>query len=53
MSRQQLNQKQALVYSYLKKTIANSLPPTVREICEATGIRSTSTVHSALSSLEE
>lgn len=53
MSRQQLNQKQALVYSYLKKTIANSLPPTVREICEATGIRSTSTVHSALSRLEE
>ncbi|MBE6798511.1 MAG: transcriptional repressor LexA [Ruminococcaceae bacterium] len=53
MSKQQLNQKQALVYNYIKKTIANSLPPTVREICEATGIRSTSTVHAALSWLEE
>lgn len=52
MSRQQLNQREALVYNYLKKSIANSLPPTVREICEATGIRSTSTVHSALSRLE-
>ena len=53
MSKQQLNQKQALVYNYLKKAIANSLPPTVREICEATGIRSTSTVHAALSWLEQ
>ena len=53
MSKQQLSQKQVLVYNYLKKTIANSLPPTVREICEATGIRSTSTVHAALSWLEQ
>ena len=52
MSKQQLNQKQTLVYNYIKKTIANALPPTVREICEATGIRSTSTVHAALSWLE-
>lgn len=53
MSKQQLSPKQVLVYNYLKKTIANSLPPTVREICEATGIRSTSTVHAALSWLEQ
>ena len=52
MSKQHLSPKQVLVYNYLKKTIANSLPPTVREICEATGIRSTSTVHAALSWLE-
>ena len=53
MSKTQLSQKQMLVLSYLKKTMGNSIPPTVREICEATGIRSTSTVHAALSSLEE
>lgn len=53
MSRTELSQKQALVYGYLLKTMANSFPPTVREICEATGIKSTSTVHAALSSLEK
>ena len=53
MSKTQLSQKQMLVYGYLKKTMGNSIPPTVREICEATGIRSTSTVHAALSALEE
>ncbi len=53
MSKQQLNQKQAAVYNYIKKTIANALPPTVREICDATGIKSTSTVHAALSWLEQ
>ena len=53
MSKIQLSQKQMLVYGYLKKTIGNSIVPTVREICEATGIKSTSTVHAALSSLEE
>lgn len=53
MSKVSLSQKQMLVYSFLKKTMGNSIPPTVREICEATGIRSTSTVHAALSALEE
>ena len=53
MSRTQLSQKQMAVYNYLKKAMSGSIPPTVREICEATGIRSTSTVHSALSALEE
>lgn len=53
MSKTQLSQKQMLVYGYLKKTMGNSIPPTVREICEATGIRSTSTVHAALSVLED
>ncbi len=31
----------------------SGLPPTVREICAATGIKSTSTVHGILSALEE
>ncbi len=53
MSKNKLSEKSILVYKYLKKAMGNSIPPTVREICEATGIRSTSTVHSALSNLEE
>ncbi len=53
MSRNQLTNKQAVVYAYLVKALASSIPPTVREICNATGIKSTSTVHAILSSLEE
>ena len=48
-----LSKRQEAVYNYLKKVISRSFPPTVREICEATGISSTSTVHAALSVLEE
>ena len=51
MSRTQLSEKQMSVYNYLKKAMNGSIPPTVREICEATGIRSTSTVHAVLSAL--
>ena len=53
MSKIQLSLKQALVYDYLKRSMNGSIPPTVREICAATGIRSTSTVHAALSALEQ
>ncbi len=53
MNRESLSEKQAAVYAFLVKTIENALPPTVREICRATGIKSTSTVHAILSSLEE
>jgi repressor LexA len=53
MSRPDLNIKQALVYNYLVKALAGSIPPTVREICRETGIKSTSTVHSILASLEQ
>lgn len=53
MSRTQLSEKQMSVYNYLKKAMNGSIPPTVREICEATGIRSTSTVHAVLSALEK
>lgn len=52
MSRPDLSKNQSLVYAYLVKALAGSIPPTVREICEATGIKSTSTVHSVLASLE-
>ena len=53
MSKQPLNEKQEAVYSFLVKEMSQGLPPTVREICMATNIKSTSTVHAILSALEE
>ncbi len=54
MERLPLNEKQKAVYEYLVKELsAGGLPPTVREICNATGIKSTSTVHAILNFLEE
>lgn len=46
-------QKQIDVYNFLVRELSGGLPPTVREICRATGIKSTSTVHAVLESLEE
>ena len=46
-----LTKSQQLVYDYLCSTMAErAVPPSVREICAATGLRSTSTVHSHLKS---
>ena len=53
MSRPTLKEKQLKVYNFLVKKISAGLPPTVREICNATGIKSTSTVHEILNVLEE
>lgn len=53
MSKPTLNEKQASVYKYLVSEIGAGLPPTVREICRATGIKSTSTVHGILDALED
>ena len=53
MSKSPLTEKQLAVYNYLIKEMAGGFPPTVREICAATGIKSTSTVHSILSILED
>ena len=48
-----LSSKQQLVLDFLKKEVKrNGYPPTVREICHAVGLSSTSTVHSHLESLE-
>ncbi len=48
-----MTKSQQLVYDYLCRAMAeNAVPPSVREICAATGLRSTSTVHSHLRSLE-
>lgn len=48
-----LTKSQQLVYDYLKEQLASGVPPTVREICNATGLSSTSTVHSHLRTLEQ
>ena len=48
MSKQPLTEKQERVYQFLVKCSGDGLPPTVREICAATGIKSTSSVHGIL-----
>jgi len=53
MDRTPLTQKQTDVYNFLVKQLSGGIPPTVREICNATGIKSTSTVHAILNVLEE
>lgn len=45
--------KQEQILNYIKEEIlAKGYPPTVREICEVVGLKSTSSVHSHLSTLE-
>lgn len=53
MSKMPLKEKQQLVFDFLVKKRAEGIPPTVREICKATGIGSTSTVHAILTALED
>lgn len=48
-----LTKSEQKVYDYLKGRMEDGLPPTVREICRATGLRSTSSVHAHLKALEE
>ncbi len=48
-----LNEKQQKMLVFLKERIRDGVPPTVREICAAAGIKSTSTVHAYLQKLEE
>lgn len=47
-----LTKSQQKVYDFLRKEASKGVPPTVREICNATGLRSTSTVHAHLKTLE-
>ncbi|SDK49480.1 transcriptional repressor LexA [Natronincola ferrireducens] len=49
-----LNSKQLQILQYMKNEISSKgYPPSVREICQAVGLKSTSTVHGHLSKLEE
>lgn len=52
MSKTPLTDNQRAVYDFLISQLNGGLPPTVREICEHTGIKSTSTVHGILGVLE-
>jgi len=50
---QALTSKQQMILDFLKSEIRqNGYPPTVREICDAVGLSSTSTVHAHLETLE-
>ncbi|MBO4433477.1 MAG: repressor LexA [Clostridia bacterium] len=53
MDRRPLSDNQKKVYKFLVERLSGGLPPTVREICEATGLHSTSSVHGILNFLEE
>ncbi|MGL5311654.1 MAG: transcriptional repressor LexA [Peptostreptococcaceae bacterium] len=49
-----LSNKQILILEFIKEQIAQKgYPPAVREICDAVGLKSTSTVHSHLNKLEK
>ena len=51
---EKISAKQQQILDYIKEEILEKgYPPTVREICEKVGLRSTSSVHSHLNTLEE
>ena len=47
-----LTKSQQKIYNFLKDRSQYGFPPSVREICAATGLKSTSTVHAHLKALE-
>ncbi len=50
----ELTKRQSEIYDYIKKIVqTKGYPPSVREIGEAVGLASSSTVHGHLSRLEE
>ena len=54
MSYGKITEKQQEILDYMKSQIINrGFPPSVREICEAVNLKSTSSVHSHLESLEK
>lgn len=48
-----LSESRQKILDFLKDASSRGIVPTVREICEATGLKSTSTVHAHLKVLEE
>ena len=53
MSYEKITDKQKEILEYIKSEILNrGFPPAVREICEAVHLKSTSSVHAHLESLE-
>ncbi len=50
----ELSAKQLQILDFIKQEVREKgYPPSVREICEAIGLKSTSTVHGHLSRLEK
>ncbi len=49
----ELSNTQKRIYEFLAERSQNGVPPTVREICAAVGLRSTASVQSNLDALEE
>ena len=51
---QVLNKREKDILKFIEKQLnENGYPPSVREICQAVGLKSTATVHSYLGRLEE
>lgn len=49
-----LTNKQAMIFEFIREQqLSKGYPPSVREICSAVGLKSTSTVHSHLNKLEK
>ena len=54
MANGKISDKQKQILDYIKEEILNKgYPPTVRDICNAVGLKSTSSVHSHLETLEK
>ncbi|SEF42277.1 repressor LexA [Eubacterium ruminantium] len=54
MSKDNISAKQEQILNFIKESIINKgYPPTVRDICTAVGLSSTSSVHAHLNTLEE
>ena len=54
MAQGKISAKQQEILEYIKETILKKgYPPSVREICEAVSLKSTSSVHSHLETLEK
>ncbi|EGN47144.1 LexA DNA binding domain-containing protein [Lachnospiraceae bacterium 1_1_57FAA] len=54
MSQGKISKKQQEILEYIKSQILQrGFPPAVREICEAVNLKSTSSVHSHLETLEK
>lgn len=54
MEHGKISKKQSEILEYIKQEIVSrGFPPAVREICEAVGLKSTSSVHSHLETLEK
>lgn len=49
----QLSKSQQKILDYIRECAQEGISPSVREICKATGLKSTSTVHAHLNTLQE